>query len=62
MTNYTCPECGTNKLLVYEETTYFVNSGDFFCHSVKANDSDAQVACYDCSWKGFRQDLKESYE
>lgn len=62
MTNYTCQECGTNKLLVYEETAYFVNSGEFFCHSTKSHDSDAKIACYDCSWKGLQQDLKEGYD
>ena len=59
MTLY-CPECGNDKhLLVYEETAFELNTGDFFCNTVKMGDSFAPVVCTGCSWEGKRQDLKE---
>ena len=62
MVKYVCPECGTDKLLVYEETSYFVNTGEYFCHSVKSHDPDADVQCYDCDWVWVRIELKEEDE
>jgi len=55
-----CPECGNEDVLVYEETAYKVNTGDFWCHSVKSHDSDAKTSCYKCGWTGQRNQLKES--
>lgn len=54
---YECPDCGSNLLHVYEETCYDLNSGDFYCHSVKAHDHDAKVVCQDCDWDGERREL-----
>ena len=55
-----CPECGCEELLVRSVDTYYLNSGDFFCHSVKTNDSDAEVWCLACRWEGVRSMLEET--
>ena len=57
-----CPECGSDKLLVYEKTAWDVNTMEFFCHSVKAHDDNAEVRCQDnsCNWVGQRSQLIES--
>jgi len=34
-----------------------VNTGDHYCHSVKAHDDDAKARCLDCGWAGARSDL-----
>jgi ssDNA-binding Zn-finger/Zn-ribbon topoisomerase 1 len=54
-----CPNCENEKVLVYEETAFYVNTGEFFCHSIKAHDSDANAQCPYCGWTGERKDLKE---
>ena len=54
---YECPECTSHNLLVYEVTAYNVNTLEFYCHAVKAYDSDARVECLDCTWKGTKSDL-----
>lgn len=54
---FTCPECGTDKVVVYEETAYMANGLDLFCHSVKARDINAKAACLDCEWCGTREYL-----
>ena len=51
---YECPECGSNNLIVTEETAFYLNGIVFYCHSVKAQDGDAKVQCLDCNWTGFR--------
>lgn len=53
----TCPSCGTKKVVAYEETSFMVNTGEFYCHSVKAHDSDAKCRCLKCNWTGERRDL-----
>lgn len=55
-----CPNCGSHELLVYEMTTYKLNTGDFFCHSVKMHDKDAECRCIDCDWRGTREDLSDA--
>lgn len=61
MSKYRCPECGSHKVLVYEKTSFWVNSGEYFCNSVKMHDSDAEVQCNDygsgCDWTGTRDQL-----
>ena len=52
-----CPEYSSSEVLVYAETAYEVNSGDFYCHSVKTHDSDARVRCNDCDWQGQQDKL-----
>jgi len=56
---YRCPECETEELFVRAVTTYYLNTGEFFCHSVKTHDSEADVFCMDCDWKGTRKDLED---
>ena len=57
-----CPECGSNEVLVRSVTSYCVNSGDFYCHSVKTHDSDAEVMCLNCAFEGLLYELKEGEE
>lgn len=56
-----CPVCGSDDLLIYEETAWVLNTGDFFCHSVKVHDSDAKVCCNDgsCNWIGKLEDTQK---
>ena len=55
---YKCPDCGNEDLLVRAVETYYLNTGDFFCHSVKTHDSDAEVVCLECNWTGTRGRLE----
>ena len=58
----TCPECGSVEVLVYEQTAWkLLANGDFehYHQSVKLYDSDADVSCQDCDWRGIRSDLVE---
>ena len=52
-----CPDCGGTHLLVYEKTAWWLNTMEFFCHSVKVQDDDAEVYCTECNWKGERKEL-----
>jgi primosomal protein N' len=54
-----CPNCENEMVLVHEETCFDVNTGEFYCHSVKAHDPDAKAQCNACGWVGERKDLKE---
>ncbi len=54
----TCPECGTDQVIVKEVTSLMVNTFEHYCHSVKAHDSDAKCSCLQCEWSGERKDLK----
>lgn len=54
-----CPMCESTELLVYEQTAFELNTGEFFCHAVKAHDSDAEVSCQSCGWIGDRRDFSE---
>ncbi len=58
---FRCPECGGDELLVYSETSYNLNTGDFYCVSVKHFDACAKVSCqhWSCSWVGTLSDVKE---
>ena len=53
----TCPACGSESVAVTEESMFMVNSGEHYCHSVKAHDSDAKATCLDCRWVGQRHHL-----
>jgi len=57
MIEKTCPECGSQKVVVIEETMFMVNTGDHYCCSVKAHDSDATAKCLDCNWTGKHHQL-----
>lgn len=53
-----CPECGeSGGLIVRAVTSYYVDNGEFFCHSVKPQDDNAEVKCLKCLWEGQRRDL-----
>ena len=58
-----CPLCGSDNLLVYEETAWVLNTGEFYCHSVKVHDDNAKVRCEDvgCWWVGELSDTKKGY-
>ena len=58
-TNHKCPNCESGDLVVREVTAFYLNSGEFFCNSVKQHDSDAVVACLVCHWEGERKDFDE---
>lgn len=49
---YCCPCCKSDQVLVYEKTSYWLNTMEVFCHSVKAFDSDAEVKCANCDFTG----------
>lgn len=55
----TCPECGSAEVTVTEESMWMVNSGEHYCHSVKAHDHDAKATCLTCRWEGRRDGLKQ---
>lgn len=54
-----CPSCGSEQVIVRAVTSYMVNTGEHYCHSVKTHDGDAKAKCLACDWDGMRQDLKE---
>ena len=54
----TCPECGSDQVVVVEERSVMANTYEHFCHSVKAHDADAKASCLKCDWAGQRKDLK----
>lgn len=59
---HTCPECGSVDVLGYEQTAWkLLANGDFeyYYHSVKLQDSDADAACQECDWRGLRFNLVE---
>ena len=62
MTTKRCPECESDDLLVRAVTSYNFNTGEFYCHSVKTHDSDAEVQCQDCDWKGCVGEFEEDEE
>ena len=62
MTTLYCPRCHSDDVLVYEQSSYYVNSGEFFCHSSKTHDDDADCRCTSCDWSGIRADLVTAEE
>jgi len=54
-----CPDCSSNRIAVTEETMFMVNTGEHYCHSVKAHDTDAKVLCLYCRWTGQRGQLEQ---
>ncbi len=57
-----CPHCDGSNVLVVSEDSWFVNTGELFCHSVKTIDDDAKARCFDCEWRGKRKDLRDKPE
>jgi hypothetical protein len=58
----TCPNCKSDKLLVYSDTASWINTDEHFCHSIKTHDDCAKVSCFDCGWEGTRKDVITHYE
>ena len=56
---FRCPSCGSSKILVYEETAWWLNTVEHWCHTIKMNDDDAKASCAECEWVGMRSDLVE---
>jgi len=54
-----CPECRSQNVVTTAEQMFMVNSGDHYCHSVKAHDSNSKAKCLDCDWTGIRDQLEE---
>lgn len=59
---YKCPECESENILVYSETSYNINTGEFYCHSIKTYDDIAKVRCIECDWEGKRYMLEDIEE
>lgn len=53
----TCPACGSDKVATASEQLFMVNSGKYYCESVKPHDADARATCLDCPWDGKRHQL-----
>ena len=53
-----CPECGSSEVASASEQLFMVNTGEHYCHSVKAHDSDARAICLNCYWSGKRIQLR----
>ena len=58
---YTCPECGSDLVTVTHVQTFMVNTGDHYCHSIKAHDPDSPTRCIACDWNGERYQLELAY-
>ncbi len=56
----TCPDCGSRNVAATAEQMFMVNTGDHYCHSVKAHDDNAKATCLDCCWSGLRDQLSEA--
>ena len=52
-----CPECGSEKVTLREETLWMANTWEHYCYSIKHHDSDAQAECLDCHWLGIHERL-----
>lgn len=57
-----CPECDSARVFSTHEQAFMVNTGEHYCHMVKAHDSDAKAGCLDCNWRGERHQLKEKID
>lgn len=56
---YRCPKCDSQDVFSTHEQAFMVNSGEHYCHMVKAHDSDSKAGCLQCNWRGERHELKE---
>lgn len=54
---YTCPKCNSDLVTVTHVQTFMVNTGDHYCHSIKAHDPDSPTRCIACGWNGERYQL-----
>ena len=58
----TCPECGSEKVATAHEQLFMVNTGEHYCHSVKAHDANSRAVCLECSWRGQRYQLGNNHD
>jgi predicted RNA-binding Zn-ribbon protein involved in translation (DUF1610 family) len=56
---YTCPDCGSDRVTTEHHQMFMVNTGEPWCHSMKAHDADSPAKCIGCGWIGERQQLVE---
>ena len=59
-TKHICPECNKDSLVVREVTSYYLNTGGYYCNSVKQYDDNAVVSCLNCGWIGVRAEFKDN--
>jgi transcription elongation factor Elf1 len=59
---FKCPECGSFKVVSTAEQMFMVNTGEHYCHSVKAHDDDAKAKCLECDWVGQNWQLVPEYK
>ena len=52
-----CPECESDRVTLTSEQTWMANTGEYFCESVKTQDSDSRSTCLDCWWEGRHAQL-----
>ena len=55
-----CPKCGSEQVISRSEQSFMVNTGEYYCESVKCHDFNAKASCLSCDWEGIYADLKES--
>ncbi len=54
---YRCPECESLEVATENHQMYMVNTGEFYCHSMKDHDLDSPATCLDCRWEGQKHQL-----
>lgn len=54
-----CPACESENVVSEYHQMVYVNTGEHYCHSMKAHDSNSPTTCLDCEWKGVLSDLGE---
>lgn len=53
----TCPNCESDEIMVYASTLWHLNTMEFYRHTSKAHDSDADYYCKSCNWEGLHNEL-----
>jgi len=54
---FKCPKCGSNEVTVSNKQRVMANTGEHYCHSVKAHDAGSESTCLECQWIGRRDQL-----
>ena len=54
---FKCPKCGGDKVTVSHKQRVMANTGEHYCHSVKAHDAGSESTCLECQWIGRRDQL-----
>ena len=62
MSERTCPECHSKRVVTTYEQSVDANTFEHYCHSVKPHDADSKANCLECDWEGQRKDLEGSDE